>query len=185
MKKLILSIAIAVFTTIAINAQVATSTSNVQSKTVEQQKAEKQKAEAKRLESNKKLEQQNANPNAPVIEFDKLVHDYGTIEQHADGNCEFTFTNTGKEPLILSNVRASWGCTVPAWPRQPVLPGQSDVIKVKYDTKRVGNINKSIRVVSNAKNANVTLKIKGKILAKSSATIPEKKVDKTASPVNK
>jgi len=107
MKKLILSIAIAVFASVAINAQVATNNKDVQSKTVEQQKAEKQKAEAKRLETEKQLNQQNENPNAPVIEFDKLVHDYGTIEQHDDGKCEFTFTNNGKEPLILSNVRAS------------------------------------------------------------------------------
>jgi hypothetical protein len=47
------------------------------------------------------------NPNAPVIKFDKMVHDYGTLEYQADGNCEFTFTNEGKEPLILTNVKAS------------------------------------------------------------------------------
>jgi len=148
-------------------------------------KAEKQKAEKQRLEKQKQVNLQNDNPNAPEITFDKLVHDYGTIEQHADGNGEFTFTNNGKEPLILSNVRSSWGCTIPAWPRQPVLPGQSDVIKVKYDTKKVGTINKSIHVYSNAKTSPVTLKVKGKILAKSAATMPEKEVNKTASPVKK
>jgi hypothetical protein len=66
-----------------------------------------------------------------------------------------------------------------------VLPGQSDVIKVKYDTKRVGVINKTIHVYSNAKQSNITLRIKGKVVAKSGAAIPEKKVDKSASPVNK
>ena len=72
------------------------------------------------------------NPNAPKIEFVKLVHDYGTIYKNGDGNCEFEFTNTGKEPLILTNVKSSCGCTVPKWPRQPILPGKTDVIKVKY-----------------------------------------------------
>ena len=47
------------------------------------------------------------NPNAPDIKFDKMVHDYGTLEQNADGNSTFTFVNVGREPLILSNVRSS------------------------------------------------------------------------------
>ena len=52
-------------------------------------------------------DQQPANPNAPIITFDKLVHDYGTLSQNDDGKCEFRFTNEGKEPLILTNVKAS------------------------------------------------------------------------------
>jgi hypothetical protein len=76
-------------------------------KKYEQQKLEKQKLEKQRLANEKAQNPQADNPNAPVATFDKLVHDYGTIEQHADGNCEFVFTNTGKEPLILSNVRSS------------------------------------------------------------------------------
>lgn len=125
------------------------------------------------------------NPNAPVIEFDKLVHDYGEIEQHGNGKCEFKFTNTGKEPLMLSNVRSSCGCTIPEWPRQPILPGQSEVIKVKYDTKRIGMINKSVHVYSNAKKSPISLKIKGKVLAQSQSTMPEKSVSKEGSPMNK
>jgi hypothetical protein len=124
------------------------------------------------------------NPNAPVIKFDKVVHDYGEIEQHGDGNCEFKFTNTGKEPLILSNVRSSCGCTAPSWPRQPILPGQSEVIKVKYDTKRIGIINKSVQVYSNATEKNVVLKIKGKVNKPSSA-MPEKNKETAGTPVNK
>ena len=120
-----------------------------------------------------------------LVEFEKLVHDYGEMEQHGNGKCEFKFTNTGKEPLILSNVRSSCGCTVPEWPRQPILPGQSDVIKVKYDTKRIGTINKSVHVYSNAKKSPISLKIKGKIHAKSQSQLPEKSVEKTATPVNK
>ena len=107
MKKFVLSIAIVVFAAFAINAQTATNKKDAQTKTVEQQKAEKQKAEKQRLEKQKQVNLQNDNPNAPEITFDKLVHDYGTLEQHADGNCEFTFTNSGKEPLILTNVRSS------------------------------------------------------------------------------
>ncbi len=99
------------------------------------------------------------------IKFEKLVHDYGTIKQGGDGNCEFKFTNTGKEPLILSNCQGSCGCTVPNCPKEPILPGKTGVIKVHYDTKRVGPINKSVSVQSNAKSGMMTLQIKGTVEA--------------------
>jgi hypothetical protein len=128
---------------------------------------------------------QPENPNAPDISFDKLVHDYGTITQNANGECEFTFTNTGKEPLVLTNVRSSCGCTVPSWPRQPVLPGKSEVIKVKYATNRLGVINKTITVESNAKTNPVTLRITGNVVAPPSETVPEKNIDQNSTPVPK
>lgn len=113
------------------------------------------------------------NPNAPVIAFEKTVHDYGTVPFNGDGKCEFKFTNTGKEPLILTNVKSSCGCTVPQWPRQPILPGQTDVIKVEYKTNRVGKINKTITVMSNAKTPNVVLRIEGQVLQDQNAATPE------------
>ena len=67
-----------------------------------------------------------------IIKFASTVHDYGAIEQGSDGSCNFVFTNTGQTPLVLSNVRASCGCTVPTWPREPVLPGKDGTIKVVY-----------------------------------------------------
>ena len=60
------------------------------------------------------------NSNAPDIKFTSEIHDYGTIQKGADGNCSFTFTNTGKEPLILADVKASCGCTIPTWTKYPV-----------------------------------------------------------------
>ena len=97
------------------------------------------------------------------IKFEKIVHDYGTIVQGADGNSEFKFTNKGKTPLILNNVQASCGCTVPEWPREPIAPGQSGSIKVKYNTAIVGTFSKSITVSSNALNGTVMLQIKGNV----------------------
>lgn len=99
------------------------------------------------------------------IKFEKLVHDYGTIKQGANGTCEFTYTNTGKEPLIINNCQGSCGCTVPSCPKEPILPGKSGVIKVNYDTKRVGPISKSVTVQSNAKSGTITLQIKGLVEA--------------------
>lgn len=181
MKKVILSIAVIIIASFTLSAQTATR-SDADQKAMEQKRIEQKK---KQEELAKQQQAQANNPNAPVAEFEKLVHDYGTIEQHGDGNCEFKFTNTGKEPLILSNVRSSCGCTVPTWPRQPILPGQSEVIKVKYDTKRVGMINKSITVYSNGKVSPISLKIKGKILAAKDTQAPTKQVNKTGTPANR
>ncbi len=103
------------------------------------------------------------NPNAPEITFQKVIHDYGTIAKGANGTCEFIFKNTGKEPLILSRPRSNCGCTVPTYPREPILPGKTGAIKVIYDTKRMGPINKSVTVFSNAKNNPVVLRIKGMV----------------------
>jgi hypothetical protein len=107
--------------------------------------------------------EQPENPNAPKIEFTNKVINYGDIDYKADSNREFEFVNKGKEPLILTSVRASCGCTTPSWTREPVAPGAKGIIKVKYDTGRVGNFTKTITVQSNASNGTVTLQIKGKV----------------------
>ena len=93
---------------------------------------------------------------AQEISFEKEIHDFGTFEQHGDGNYEFKFTNTGDAPLIISNSKGSCGCTVPVWPKEPIAPGASNVIKVKYDTKRIGAFNKSL-TKSNASTCNCRL----------------------------
>jgi hypothetical protein len=100
------------------------------------------------------------------IKMDKTTHDYGNIKQGDNGECEFKFINNGKEPLVITNCVGSCGCTVPQCPKEPVLPGKASVIKVKYDTQRVGGIYKTVTVNSNAKSGTVTLTIKGNIEAK-------------------
>lgn len=108
-----------------------------------------------------------ANPTSTAdIKFDKMVHDYGEIKQGDNGECVFKFKNTGKEPLIITMCQGSCGCTVPACPKDPILPGKTGEIKVKYDTNRLGPISKSVTVQSNAKSGTVTLQIKGNISAK-------------------
>ncbi|TNE31412.1 MAG: DUF1573 domain-containing protein, partial [Bacteroidetes bacterium] len=105
------------------------------------------------------------NPNAPVMTFESTVMDYGTIEQDANGVRVFEFTNTGKEPLIISNLRGSCGCTVPdqSIVNKPIAPGESAEIKVRYDTHRVGRFQKSVTVTSNASQGTIVLTIKGNV----------------------
>ena len=121
------------------------------------------------------------------VEFAKEVHDFGEMMQHGDASCEFSFTNTGTEPLIISNAKGSCGCTVPQWPREPIMPGETNVIKVKYDSKRIGPINKSVTITSNAANAPTkVIRIKGNIKAAASDagnTMPLKEASDGA-PVN-
>jgi hypothetical protein len=103
------------------------------------------------------------NPNAPEAVYEKDVIDYGTIEYDADGNREFKFKNTGKEPLIIYSATGSCGCTVPTAPKEPIKAGDTGTIKVHYDTKRVGSFEKTVTVASNGKTASKTLKIKGTV----------------------
>lgn len=105
-----------------------------------------------------------SNPNAPQISFEQETIDYGKVEKGANGVREFVFTNTGKEPLIITNARGSCGCTVPSWPKEPIAPGESGSIKVKYDTQRVGPINKSVTVSTNASVPTKVLRIKGQVV---------------------
>ncbi|HMM12675.1 MAG TPA: DUF1573 domain-containing protein [Bacteroidales bacterium] len=105
--------------------------------------------------------------NGPEITFAKVVHDFGTIYVGSDGSYDFEFTNTGKEPLILSQPRSSCGCTVPAWPRKPILPGEKESIKVTYNTTIRGNFTKTVTVLSNATTNNaVVLTIRGNVVDK-------------------
>ena len=98
-----------------------------------------------------------------VIEFETTEHDYGTIPFKGDGTYEFVFKNTGKEPLVLKNVRSSCGCTVPEWPKEPIKKGEKSKIKVSYNTRITGSFSKSISVYSNASDAPFVLSIKGKV----------------------
>lgn len=107
----------------------------------------------------------NPNPNAPEITFKVSTHDFGTIKNGAPAVYEFEFTNTGKEPLIISNAQGSCGCTVPDWPKEPIQPGQSNRISVKYDSKRTGKIDKKVTITSNAKTGTKEIFIKGEVLA--------------------
>jgi hypothetical protein len=102
-----------------------------------------------------------ADPNAPDITFESEVHDYGTLDYGSDGNYAFKFTNTGNNPLVITDAKGSCGCTVPKWPKEPVLKGQSSSINVSYDTKRPGPFTKTVTVTSNAKSATKVLTIKG------------------------
>ena len=106
-----------------------------------------------------------AQEKAAKIEFKTETVDYGEVTKGADGVRVFEFTNTGDAPLIISKVSSSCGCTIPKKPEDPILPGKTGEIQVKYDTNRVGPIRKAITVISNADTPTKVLKIKGEVKA--------------------
>ena len=110
----------------------------------------------------------------PVITFERTDHDFGKINE-ADGKVTtiFTFKNEGMEPLVLSNVRASCGCTTPKWPREPIEPGQTGEITVTYNPNgRPGRFTKTVTITSNATEPTTRVTIKGEVIPK-----PAKPVD--------
>ena len=100
----------------------------------------------------------------PVISFEKLTHDFGTISKGTPVSYDFVFTNTGKEPLLLSEPRSSCGCTVPSYPKEPIMPGQKKSIKITFDAEKEGEFNKQVNILSNAENSPVVIVIKGKVI---------------------
>lgn len=103
---------------------------------------------------------------AQEITFKETTHNFGDIIYKGEAVCEFVFENTGTEPLVLTKPKSSCGCTVAEWPSEPILPGKTDKIIVRYkNTHKCGTFNKTITVYSNAvKNKEVRLTIKGNVL---------------------
>ena len=106
---------------------------------------------------------QEADPNGPIIKFESLTVDYGIVEKGSDGTREFKFTNDGKAPLKIVNVKSSCGCTIPTYPKGEIMPGESGVINVKYNTNRAGRFSKSVSIYTNTVPDRSVLRIKGEV----------------------
>ncbi|WP_395632999.1 DUF1573 domain-containing protein, partial [Flavobacterium sp.] len=109
--------------------------------------------------------------DGPKIEFkdkDNTI-DYGKVTKEEDSGLRvFEFTNTGNQPLLIKDVKSSCGCTVPSFSKDPIMPGKTGKIEVKYNMNP-GPIRKTITVESNAVNVDegrVALKIKGEVFVK-------------------
>ena len=104
--------------------------------------------------------------NKAEFKFEKETHDFGKIPQGKPVSYEFKFTNTGEEPLIISNVESSCGCTVPKYTTTPVLKGQSGSITVTFNAASVQpSFAKAVTIKSNARTPNKLLYIKGEVTA--------------------
>ena len=111
----------------------------------------------------------------PIFQFENEVIDYGEIAQNSDGNRVFTFKNIGKSPLIITQVKGSCGCTVPTKPEEPIMPGETGEIKVKYATNRIGPFSKTVTISSNAFESKKVIRIKGRVLEAKNDALQKKK----------
>jgi hypothetical protein len=105
--------------------------------------------------------------NAPVMKFEKESHDFGKIKTGDKVNYDYKFTNTGKSPLIITEAHATCGCTIPEWPKTPVKPGESGVIKVTFNSAgKSGLQDKQITVTGNTVPAQTMVHLIGEVLPK-------------------
>ena len=106
------------------------------------------------------------------IVFDQPKFNFGTVTEGTKVENTFTFKNNGTEPLILANVQTTCGCTVPEWPKEPILPGKTGAIKATFNTTgKGGQQNKVITIISNAKEGNTTVALLGTV-SKAGAQAP-------------
>ncbi|MBJ7429095.1 MAG: DUF1573 domain-containing protein [Bacteroidia bacterium] len=111
------------------------------------------------------------NKNATEITFEKNIYDFGTIKEGDLVNYKFKFTNTGKNPLLITNASASCGCTVPNWPKEPIAPGKSGEIDVTFNSEgKPNHAEKTVTIVANTTPTNTMLLIKGEVTPKPGST---------------
>ena len=101
---------------------------------------------------------------ATSIKFKEELHDFGSVPQDSENAFSFEFTNTGVEPLVIENAKGSCGCTVPNYPKEPVMPGQTATIDVVYKPgKQVGPQQKTVTITANTDPKNTVVKIKADV----------------------
>ena len=114
-------------------------------------------------------------PNEPIVdarpktsvEFENVEHNFGEVEQETQNKHVFKFTNTGDEPLVISNAKGSCGCTVPNYPREPIGPGEIGEIEVVYSPgKQQNQQSKTVTITANTSPETTVLKIFANVLAK-------------------
>ncbi|WP_052733132.1 DUF1573 domain-containing protein [Hymenobacter terrenus] len=102
-----------------------------------------------------------------AIKWEKTIHQFGEIKQGVPVTASFTFTNKSKAPVLLSDVHGSCGCTVPAWSKEPILPGKSSVITATFNAANPGVFNKTVTVTTNVDGAGPqVLSLQGTVVGK-------------------
>lgn len=103
--------------------------------------------------------------------FEQLTVDYGEIEKGSDPYRKFIFENVSKEPVAIKSAKGSCGCTVPEYPKEPIMPGEKSEVKVRYDTQRIGSFGKTVTLTT-TNDEKITLKIKGKVFKSEDKSVP-------------
>ena len=102
------------------------------------------------------------NNNSGIV-FDTTVYNFGVIEKGSNAECVFSFVNKSETLVVITNVKASCGCTVPTWTKEPIKPGGAGKINVKYNTNKIGDFSKIINVYTDKNEQSIVLTIKGEV----------------------
>lgn len=105
-------------------------------------------------------------PEGAIALWTQTTVDLGQIEHNVPANATFELTNDGDEPLILTNVRPTCGCTVADYPRTPIQPGQTVEITASYNAKNMGRFRKTVAVTTNTEQSTYTLVLQGEVVEK-------------------
>ena len=104
----------------------------------------------------------------PEMSFEQTEFDFGTIEQGTNVEHTFTFTNTGNAPLVITNATSSCGCTVPTWTKEPIAPGETGEMLVKFNGSGQNQVTKTVNITANTEAGKEQLKIKAFVNPKDS-----------------
>lgn len=108
----------------------------------------------------------------PIMSFEESVYDFGTVEEGTEVVKEFKFKNTGKAPLIVVNAKGSCGCTVPTWSKEPLAPGETGTMLVKFNTSGKPNAQtKTVTIKANTEKGTESLTIKGNVTPKAAPAV--------------
>lgn len=116
--------------------------------------------EIEEFEKQSKREEEAEIASRTSLKVDKEFHDFGKVEAESENKCVFTVTNTGKNPLIISDVSASCGCTTPKKPEKPIPPGKSDVVEVSFKPSGSGKVEKTVTIQANTDPKVTTVRVK-------------------------
>ena len=105
----------------------------------------------------------------PVMQFEAVEHDFGTIDQGTNVEHLFKFTNTGNAPLVVVDAKSSCGCTVPTWSRESIPPGGEGEMLVKFNGSGQNQVSKTVTITANTRNGKETIKIKAFVTPKAGA----------------
>ncbi len=100
-----------------------------------------------------------------IFTWESTSYDFGKVKLNKPVEHEFSFRNTGDQPLIISKVKASCGCTVANYTKEPIAPGEYGKVSARYDAAKVGTFNKTVSVTANTGNEVVVLKINGEVIS--------------------
>jgi hypothetical protein len=132
-------------------------------------------ASAQQLAPMKPAKAASAQSATSALKWEKTAHQFGEIKQGVPVTATFKFTNKSKQPVLLSNVQGSCGCTVPTWSKAPVMPGKSSVITATFNAANPGAFNNTVTVTSNADtNGPQVLTLQGTVLPGATAEAPKK-----------